>query len=193
MTVKGPLNVGVALAGLATLSCGILLLQHLENRTRKIPKLMVTGSSHESGEGVVSFRILFPEAPQAVEWHTSNPQVIDDSGQIHREFRKAAGFVFSKPQVIDTAGKVQDVALIRYVTPANEPSVGTIQDSGGAYRLQLDVAFEERGVAGWTHRARNCWLLKTLQPLRETTFGDPVTISSDWISNSVVRSSWSSQ
>lgn len=193
MTVKGPSSVVVTLVGLATLLCGILFLRQFDDWGREFPRLVATGSGHESGQGMVAFRVVVPETRRFGGRDASNPVVVDDLGRSLSEVPKAAGFVFSRPQVVDSAGQVQDVTLIRYVTPANEPSIGTVQSVDGTYRLRLDVAFEERGVAGWIRRVRNCWISRTLRPLGDIAFGDPVTISSDWITNSVVRRSGSQQ
>ena len=184
----GTRSVGAILIGLGLALFGILLIADLRGRRREVPRLVVTGSSHETGLGTVSFRVLVPDSRRPGAGRASGPPDDGASGA-PPGFRKASGFVFSNPQVEDATGRIQDVSLIRYVTPANEPSLGIVQDNGGIYRLRLDVSFEEKGLAGWLGRMRNCWKSKTLGPLSETTFGDPVSVTSDWITNAVAWSS----
>lgn len=163
MSSKGLLKVGVILATLLILAGGIAFLLPPHDWSKDVPRLVVTGDGSEYGQSVVAFRVVIPES------------------------RTSAGYAISKPQVINTNGRTQDVALIRFVTPAREAKLGFVEDGGGEYYLRLDVAYEEKGLAGWIHRVRNCWENKSLKPLREMTYEESVSIASDRITNAVVR------
>ena len=126
----------------------------------KLPRLLVFGNGHDNDQEVVAFRVVLPES------------------------RRPLGCVISKPEIIDSSGHSEDVSLIRYVTPSKEPSVGFIGHREAAYCLRLQVALEEKGVPGWLHRVRNCWRQGSLKPLREVTFGDAISITSEQILSS---------
>jgi len=182
--VSRAFTIGVIATGVGTVIIGVWLFRDLRNQRHETPRLQVTGTRHETGQGAVSFRVLIPESRARGVRRTSDPPLLNAEGGKHPGFLRAEGFVFSQPKIEDNSGRIHDVSLIRYVTPANEPSLGIFQENLGVYRLRLEVSFEETGPAGWMRRLRNCWRLKTLRPLGETTFGEPVSIASDWITNS---------
>ncbi len=163
MSPKGRLRVSVILAALLILAGGIVFLLPPHERSKDVPRVVVAGNGSEYGQSVVAFRVVIPES------------------------RTSVGYAISKPQVVDATGRTQDVALIRFVTPAREAKLGFVEDGGDEYYLRLDVAYEEKGFTGWIHRVRNCWENKTLKPLREMTYEESVSIASDRITNAVVQ------
>jgi len=53
--------------------------------------------------------------------------------------------------------------------------------------VRAGVAFAQKGIGDYIRRLRNCWEQKTLTLLRRKSYGDPVFVTSEAITNGAPR------